>query len=216
MFQSSPTLSGGCCTRLAAGYPPPRHVSILTHPFGWVLLSAGCRIAILPHVSILTHPFGWVLRGPAPAPRPSRAFQSSPTLSGGCCSGNPAWRGSTHPVSILTHPFGWVLLPRLASQPNRQIAFQSSPTLSGGCCSTPRGIQIPFAEFQSSPTLSGGCCQRVIWVTTSEASVSILTHPFGWVLLGPKGPLGNRGKVSILTHPFGWVLPEPRKRTIAS
>ncbi len=109
-------------------------------------------------------------------------------------------------------------------------SFQSSPTLSGGCYVSSNCKVARCLPFQSSPTLSGGCYQPAMEILerargfnphppfrvgatgvgsllAAVARVSILTHPFGWVL--PQVPQRNifTQQVSILTHPFGWVLP---------
>ena len=158
-------------------------VSILTRPFGRVLpASIYDRYARFHQVSILTRPFGRVLQV-------AEAVGRAPER-----------------VSILTRPFGRVL-PLSGAAYKRYVMFQSSPGLSAGCCFrlaagrlgrecfNPHPAFRPGAaaytitasarssSFQSSPGLSAGCCSPPQVANIAAGLVSILTRPFGRVLL---------------------------------
>ena len=155
-------------------------VSILTRPYGRMLLGKRSRNRRRGQVSILTRPYGRMLWQSS---RPSSiclTFQSSPALTGGCyhwhCRKYSAGtRFNPHPplradamaamsgltarmmVSILTRPYGRMLCGSSAVHPSGQV-FQSSPALTGGCYRA------------GSPD-----CPR-------SHGVSILTRPYGRML----------------------------------
>ena len=134
-------------------------VSILTHPYGRMQQEPLTRrVRQVKRVSILTHPYGRMQQGaawspinategfnPHPplradatsttrrGPSVSNAFQSSPTLTGGCNSVAAHDVRLACEVSILTHPYGRMQLPSIADLTISPSTFQSSPTLTGGC-----------------------------------------------------------------------------------
>ena len=162
---------------------------------------------------------------------PSKPFQSSPALTGGCYAPTRVDRGPALSVSILTRPYGRMLSVSWARIVCSVPWFQSSPALTGGCYGperanppSPRGFNphpplradaMPLAPmvssalplFQSSPALTGGCYPGAGWGgCCSQAGFN--PHPplradaMADVARCPARTAG----VSILTRPYGRML----------
>ena len=162
------------------------NVSILTGPFGPVLLATRFRVSI-----------GVIM------------FQSSPALSGRCCplpqrvSLYPSPRFNPH------RPFrAGAAFRRACGATRTTFCFNPHRPFRAGAAVLQARDGAELWVFQSSPALSGRCCVKWSSVEAISKRVSILTGPFGPVLhsslLEGRTPGGG---VSILTGPFGPVLP---------
>ena len=182
LFQSSPALTGGCYPRTAPSRPARRD-EFQSSP----ALTGGCypakknALTLDNSVSILTRPYGrMLLPGRLTISGGIGAFQSSPALTGGCYSAD---RSITCPAPMFQSSpalTGGCYSPA-PCRPGRRDEFQSSPALTGGCYSVfsftllglpgfnphpplrADAIRPPYADtscssqFQSSPALTGGC-----------------------------------------------------------
>ena len=181
-FQSSPALTGGCYCLCLFEHRGGAQVSILTRPYGRMLLYIGvrggaCVSGFNPHPplradamnAIVLRHCQLVLFQSSPALTGgcynlyslehgvALEFQSSPALTGGCYRQGLQRPACPRMVSILTRPYGRMLFQHNAAEICRR-KFQSSPALTGGCYSrnkTPRSVCLFL--FQSSPALTGGC-----------------------------------------------------------
>ena len=112
--------------------------------------------------------------------RPDLAFQSSPTLTGGCNlpleEGDAPERMLFQSSPTLTGGCNYTSTP---APGNSSTGFNPHPPLRADATSTKAALPVPAVEFQSSPTLTGGCNEATKESTDAMREVSILTHPYG-------------------------------------
>ena len=182
MFQSSPTLTGGC--NLVPDVPLSGDgvfVSILTHPYGRMqpadntqILAAGQGFN--PHPPLRAD----ATSGQHPDTGRRSGFQSSPTLTGGCNQCDYGWAGQGMQVSILTHPYGRMQPLAGVHLPLRRLVVSILTHPYGRMQLRCREyLQTRAPQFQSSPTLTGGCNRGLFPGSDPGRRVSILTHPYG-------------------------------------
>ena len=165
---------------------------------------AGANRGQTKAVSILTRPYGRMLWPNLGAGGQSHQFQSSPALTGGCYAAcGPTW---TWTVSFNPHPpLRADAISAEETGTGQAGKFQSSPALTGGCY-WPLPPSAPnWTCFNPHPPLRADAMLSP-WVGQYGLGVSILTRPYGRMLL-LLSPLTLRSSyVSILTRPYGRML----------
>ncbi len=183
-FQSSPTRKGGCYARVLASPCQGRRVSILTHPKGWVLRRSGRpprrrRRGFNPHPPErvgATEP-GWTVQHGVPV------FQSSPTRKGGCyrrCRPQSVrLHGcfNPHPPERVGATSAWAR--RHADAPT---CFNPHPPERVGATAPRYPLAPPGPGFNPHPPERVGATTGCPDCAADPSTVSILTHPKGWVL----------------------------------
>ena len=149
-FQSSPALTGGCYLDAVDAALIRLKLSILTRPYGRMLLDLR---AIPEHklpLSILTRPYGRMLRAAAVFQVRGLVFQSSPALTGGCYLG-----------CLFSSTFSW--------------SFNPHPPLRADATEVVKRLTGHLSTFNPHPPLRADATQRIALAGTRTRAFN--PHP---------------------------------------